>query len=42
MTCIHREKQIQNRKEYQNTNWVCKIHRKQVTENNSKKLIIIL
>ena len=23
-------------------NWVCKINRKQVTENNSKKLIIIL
>ena len=23
-------------------NWVCKIHRKQVAENNSKKQIIIL
>ena len=27
---------------YQNTNWVCKIHEKQVAESNSKKLIIIL
>ena len=38
MTCINREKEIQYRKKYQNTNWACKIHRKQVTENNSKKL----
>ena len=29
-------------KKYQNTNLVCKIHRKQVAENNYKKLIIIL
>ena len=42
MTCIHREKQIQNRKKYQNTSWVSKIDRKQVAENKSKKLIIIL
>ena len=35
MTYIHREKEIQNRKQYQNTNWVSKIHRKQVAENNS-------
>ena len=28
-------------KNNQNTNWVCKIHRKQVSENNSKKLIIL-
>ena len=27
---------------YQNTNWVCKTHRKQITKNDSKKLIIIL
>ena len=27
---------------YQNTNWVCKTHRKQMTKNDSKKLIIIL
>ena len=26
---------------YQNSNWVCKIHRKRGAENNSKKLIII-
>ena len=42
MTCTHREKYIQNRKKYQNTNWVCKIHRKQVAENNSTKLMSIL
>ena len=37
MTCIHREKYIQNRKKiYQN------IYRKQAAENNSMKLIIIL
>ena len=27
---------------YQNTNWVCKTHRKQMTKNDSKKLTIIL
>ena len=27
---------------YQNTNWVCKTHRTQMTKNDSKKLIIIL
>ena len=42
MTCMHRDKQIQNRKKYQNTDRICKIHRKQVAEKNSKKLIITL
>ena len=42
MTCIYKENSIQNRKKYENTSWVRKIHRKQVAENNPKKLIIIL
>ena len=36
MICIHRKKEIQNRKKYQNGNWTSQIHRKHVAENNSK------
>ena len=41
-SCVDVFKWIQNRKKYQNTNWVCKIHRKQVAGNHSKKLMITL